>query len=136
MNQKSLDTKVFSRRVLNWYRLFSLGGKPIVVIGVQERAPGKEPAQLHQAAHQLAVKNIRVVVDAADDALLYVTRRENVFEMEPMSPETIRKIDHLSALIAYLEDVDMFDVAAATFGGLIVNWMMLNVMRNRLEGDE
>jgi hypothetical protein len=82
-------------RVIFWYRLFTLGRSPTVVINVNatERKVGQDYAGLTGAVRTLVDKyKLRVVVDGSPNSLdetLLRTKREDVIDIKPMTKEMI-----------------------------------------------
>lgn len=104
-----------TKHVLFWNSFFtSLSGrhrKPIIVISAQERKKGEPYAQVEEAARDLAIKGIRVVIDSSDASLSkdHVTIREHVIEIEPMSLDLVLQIPEIKELIEFLKKNNIFD---------------------------
>jgi hypothetical protein len=87
-----------TKHVIFWNGFFTFLSdrrrKPIIVISTQERKKGEQYAQVEEAARDLAIKGIRVVIDSSDGALPkdHVTFRELVIEIESMSLDLVVKI--------------------------------------------
>jgi hypothetical protein len=104
-----------AKHVIFWNSFFTLlsGGrrKPIIVISAQERQKGQPYAQIAEAARDLAIMGLRVVIDSSDGALFNtpLTKRELFIEMEPMPLDLIEKMPEIQELIDFLKKNNMFD---------------------------
>lgn len=114
-----------ARRVIFWHRFYR---KPVVVLSAQACRPGQQYAQITEAARDLAIMGLRIVIDCPDGALPEesLTKRELIHEMQPMNLEEINRIPELNRLIQYLKNREMYDVIVATCGGEVILWFELN----------
>jgi hypothetical protein len=82
-----------SKRVVFWYRLFTFGHSPIIVINAAERKVGQENAGLTGAVRTLVDDyKLRVVVDGSPNSLdetILRTTRQSIIDIKPMSKEMI-----------------------------------------------
>ena len=108
-------------RVLFWYRLFTLGRSPIVVINAVERKAGDEYASLAGAVRTLVeVYKLHVIVDGSPNSLdetLLRTKRQRVLEVNPMTKELIWQLDQLQELFKYVKESRLEDTVFAVLGG-------------------
>ena len=111
-----------AKRVIFWYRLFTLGRSPIVVINAAERKVGQDYAGLTGAVRSLVDDyKLRVVVDGSPNSLdetLLRTTRQRVFDIKPMTKEMIWQIDQLKDLFKYVKDAGLEDTVFAVLGGI------------------
>jgi hypothetical protein len=109
-------------RVIFWYRLFTLGHSPIVVINAAERKVGQDYAGLTGAVRTLVDDyKLRVVVDGSPNSLdetLLRTTRQRVFDIQPMTKEMIWQIGQLQELFKYVKDAGLEDTVFAVLGGI------------------
>jgi GTPase SAR1 family protein len=109
-------------RVIFWYRLFTFGRSPIVVINATERNVGEGYAGLTGAVRTLVDKyKLRVVVDGSPNSLdesLLRTKRQRVVDIKPMTKELIWQIEQLQDLFKYVEEVGLDDIVFAVLGGI------------------
>jgi hypothetical protein len=119
---KFMDPFQSARKVLFWYRLFTLGRSPIVVINATERKVGEEYASLTGAVRTLVDKyKLRVVVDGSPNSLdesLLRTERERVFDIKPLTSEMIWQFEQLQELFKYVKDAGLADTVFAVLGGI------------------
>ena len=118
-----------ARKVIFWYRLFTFGRSPIVVINATEREIGHGYACLTGAVRTLVDKyNLRVIVDGSPNSIsdsLLRTKRERVFDIKPMTKEMIWKMDQLKELFNYVKDVGLEDTVFGGLGGIAANYEKL-----------
>jgi len=111
-----------ARRVIFWFRIFTLGRYPIIVINATERKVGQEYASLTGAVRTLVDKyRLRVVVDGSPNSLdesLLRTTRQRVFDIKPMTKEMIWEIEQLQNLFKYVKEAGLDDVVFAVLGGI------------------
>jgi hypothetical protein len=111
-----------AKRVIFWYRLFTLGRSPIVVINVTEREIGHGYAGLTGAVRTLVDKyELRVVVDLSPNSISdsrLRTTRQRVFEIQPMTKEMVWQIGQLQNLFKYVKDASLEDTVFAVFAVL------------------
>jgi hypothetical protein len=111
-----------AKRVIFWYRLFTLGRSPMVVINAAERKVGQDYAGLTGAVRTLVDDyKLRVVVDASPNSLdetLLRTERERVFDIKPMTKEMVWQIGQLQELFKYVKDAGLEDTVFAVLGGI------------------
>jgi hypothetical protein len=111
-----------AKRVIFWYRLFTFGRSPIVVINAAERKVGQEYAGLTGAVRTLVDDyDLRVVVDGSPNSLdetLFLTEREYVIDIKPMTKEMIWKIGQFQDLFKYTKEAGLDDIVFAVLGGV------------------
>ena len=111
-----------TRRVVFWYRLFTLGRSPIIVINATERKVGQEYACLTGAVRTLVDEyKLRVVVDSSPNSLdesLLRTLRQSVIDIKAMTKEMIWQIKQLQDLFEYVKEADLDDTVFAVLGGI------------------
>ena len=99
-----MNTRKAAQRVIFWYRLFTLGRSPIVVINATERNARQDYACLAGAVRTLVDKyKLRVIVDGTPNSLdetLLRTEREQVFDIKPLTREMICQLEQLQELFA------------------------------------
>ena len=109
-------------RVIFWYRLFTLGRSPMVVINAAERKVGQDYAGLTGAVRTLVDDyNLRVVVDGSPNSLdetLLRTKRQSVFDIKPMTKEVVWQIGQLQDLFKYAKEAGLEDSMLAVLGGI------------------
>jgi hypothetical protein len=131
-----------AKRVIFWYRLFTFGRSPIVVINAAERKVGQEYAGLTGAVRTLIDDyKLRVVVDGSPNSLdesLFRTKRESVVDIKPMTKEMIWEIEQLQDLFKYVKEAGLDDVVFAVFGGIPSTYEKLwrNAKTDLQEGQE
>lgn len=118
-----------SVRVIFWYRLFTLGRSPIVVIKAVERKNAQDYTDLISAAQTLVDDyKLRVIVDGPpnllDDRFLRTSNR-HVFKVKPMTREMIWQIDELQGLFKYIKEAGLDDLVFAVFGGVPASYVQL-----------
>jgi hypothetical protein len=116
-------------RVIFWYRLFTLGRSPIVVIKATERQIGQGYACLTGAVRTLVDDfKLRVIVNglpnSLDDSLLR-TKREDVIEIKPMTKEMVWKIGQLQHLFENVKKTGLEDIVFAVLGGVPADYETL-----------
>ena len=111
-----------ARRIVFWYRFFTLGRSPIIVINATERKAGQEYAGLTGAVRTLVDKyKLRVVVDGSAnflDETLLRTKGQSVIYIKPMTKEMIWQIEQLQDLFKYVKEADLDDTVFAVLGGI------------------
>ena len=111
-----------ARRVVFWYRLFTLGRAPIIVINATECRVGQEYAALTGAVRTLVDEyKLRVVVDSSPnsfDETLVRTIRQSVIDIKAMTKEKIWQIEQLQDLFEYVKEADLDDTVFAVLGGI------------------
>jgi hypothetical protein len=109
-------------KVIFWYRLFTFGRYPIIVINAAERKVGQEYAGLTGAVRTLVDDyKLRVVVDGSPNSLdetLLRTKRQSIIDIKPMSKEMIWQIEQLQDLFKYVKEADLDDTVFAVLGGI------------------
>jgi hypothetical protein len=109
-------------RVIFWYRLFTLGRSPMVVINAAERIVGQDYARLTGAVRTLVDDyKLRVVVDGSPNSLdetLLRTTREDVIDIKPMTKEMVWKIGQLQDFFKYAKEAGLEDTVFAVHGGI------------------
>ena len=109
-------------RVIFWYRLFTLGRSPMVVINAAERKVGQDYAGLTGAVRTLVDDyKLRVVVDGSPNSLdetLLRTKRQSVFDIKPMTKEVVWQIGQLQDLFKYAKEAGLEDSMFAVLGGI------------------
>ena len=109
-------------RVIFWYRLFTLGRSPIVVINATERKIEEDYAGLTGAVRTLVDKyKLRVVLDGSPNSLdesLLRTTRQRVVDIKPMTKEMIWQIGQLQELFKYTKEASLEDTVFAVLGGV------------------
>ena len=119
---KFMDPVEKAPRVLFWFRLFTFGRSPIVVINATERSIGQEFAALTSAVRTLVDKyQLRVVVDGSRNSLdesILRTTRERVIHIKPMTREMIQQIGQLEDLFRYTKETGLNDVVFSVLGGI------------------
>ena len=110
-----------AKRVIFWYRLFTFGRSPIVVINATERKVGQDYAGLTGAVRTLVDRyKLRVIVDSSPNSLdetLLRTKRQIVFEIQPMTKEMIWQIGQLQDLFQNVKDAGLEETVFAVLGG-------------------
>jgi len=131
-----------ARRVIFWFRIFTLGRYPIIVINATERKVGEEYAGLTGAVRTLVDDyKLRVVVDGSPNSLdesLLRTTRQSVVDIKPMTKEMIWQIEQLQDLFKYVKEAGLDDVVFAVLGGIPVGYEELwrNAKIDLQEGQE
>jgi len=119
---KFMDPIKSAPKVLFWYRFFTLGRSPIIVINATERKVGEEYASLTGAVRTLVDKyKLRVVVDGSPNSLdetLLRSTRETIIDIKPMTQEMIWRIEQLQDLFKYVKEADLDDTVFALLGGI------------------
>ena len=109
-------------RIIFWYRVFTFGRSPIVIINATERKTGEDYAGLTGAVRTLVDKyKLRVVVDGSPNSLdetLLRTTREDVIDIKPMTKEMVWKIVQLQDLFKYAKEAGLEDHVFAVLGGI------------------
>jgi hypothetical protein len=109
-------------RVIMYYRLFTLGRSPIIVINATERKVGQDYAGLTGAVRTLVDKyKLRVIIDGSPNSLdetLLRTNRQRVFDIKPMDKEMVWKIVQLKDLFKYAKEAGLEDTVFAVLGGI------------------
>jgi hypothetical protein len=102
-----------AKRVILYYRLFTLGRSPIIVINATERKVGQDYAGLTGAVRTLVDKyKLRVIIDGSPNSLdetLLRTNRQRVFDIKPMDKEMVWKIVQLKDLFRYAREACLED---------------------------
>jgi hypothetical protein len=111
-----------AKRLIFWYRFFTLKRSPIVVINATERTAGKDFASITGAVRILVEDyRLRVVVDVSpnslDESLLWTTRHI-VFNIKPMKKEMIWQMEQLQYLFNYIQMVGLEDTVFSVLGGV------------------
>ena len=111
-----------AKRVIFYYRLFTLGRSPIIVINATERKVGQDYAGLTGAVRTLVDKyKLRVIIDGSPNSLdetLLRTTRQSVFDIKPMDKEMVWKIAQLKGLFKYAKEAGLEDTMHAVLGGI------------------
>jgi len=111
-----------AERVVFWYRLFTFGRSPIIVINATEREVGQEYASLTGAVRTLVDKyKLRVIVDGSPNSIsesLLRTERERIIDIKPMTREMIWQIEQLQDLFHYVKEAALDDIVFAVLGGI------------------
>lgn len=111
-----------AKRVVFWYRLFTFGRSPIIVINATEREAYEGYASLTGAVRTLIdVYKLRVVVDGSPNSLnesLLQTMREFVVHINPKSREIIWKMKQVKDLFKYIKEAGLDDIVFAVLGGI------------------
>ena len=111
-----------AKRVIFWYRLFTFGRSPIVVINAAEQEISQGYAGLTGAVRTLVDKyNLRVIVDGLPNSLdetLLRTERQSVFDIKPMTKEMVWQIRQLQKLFKCVKEAGLDDVVFAVLGGV------------------
>ncbi|OAJ44489.1 hypothetical protein BDEG_27711 [Batrachochytrium dendrobatidis JEL423] len=119
---KSMNPLEMAPRVIFWYRFFTLGRSPIVIINAAERRVGQEYAGLAGAVRTLVDNyKLRVVVDGSPNSLdetLLRTKRQSVFDIKPMTKEMIWQLEQLQDLFKYVKEAGCDDTVFAVLGGI------------------
>jgi hypothetical protein len=119
---KFMNPLTTAPQVIFWYRLFTLGRSPIVVINATEREIGHGYAGLTGAVRTLVDNyKLRVVVDGSPNSLdetLFRTKRQRVFDIKPMTKEMVWQIGQLQELFKYVKDAGLEDTVFAVLGGV------------------
>jgi hypothetical protein len=119
---KFMDPLKTGQRVIFWYRLFTFGYSPIIVINATEREIGHGYAGLTGAVRTLVDKyNLRVVVDGSPNSIsdsLLRTTREIVLDVEPMTKEMIWQMGQLQDLFKYVKEARLDDIVFSVLGGI------------------
>ena len=117
-----MNPRNMAPRVIFWYRLFTLGRSPIVVINAAERKVGKEYAGLTGAVRTLVDDyKLRVVVDGSPNSLednLLQTMRERVYDIKPMTKEMVWQMEQFQDLFTYVKAAGLNDTVFAVLGGI------------------
>ena len=115
-----LDNSDSAKRVLWWHHFF-FGQHATVVLQAAERSSDEPFAALHSAARALTHNYCaRVLIDASNNSLRYdaiATKRENLFELEPMQRELIEQLPDLQRLLEALKKSDLDDIVWMCVGG-------------------
>ncbi|KAI3649950.1 hypothetical protein MP228_005582 [Amoeboaphelidium protococcarum] len=115
--------------VIFWYRLFTLGRSPIVVINATERKVGQEYACLTGAVRTLVEDyHLRVVVQGSPNSLeerLLRTKREDVIDIKPMPKGMIWNIGQLQNLFKCTKEAGLDDIVFAVLGGVPADYEKL-----------
>lgn len=125
-----IDIETTARKIVFWNRLFTFGAyKPTIIISAQDRNENETYAQIAEAARDLALMGLRVVVDACEDSLprMPITERELYFEMEPMSLQTI-KLPHLKDLIESLNQVNIYNEVKIALKSSIFDYLNFRLL--------
>jgi hypothetical protein len=107
--------------VIFWYRLFTLGRSPIVVINATERRVGQDYAGLTGAVRTLVDKyKLRVIVDGSPNSLdetLLRTNRQRLIDIRPMTKEMVWQIGQIQDLLKYVKTAGLEESVFAVLGG-------------------
>ena len=116
-------------KVLFWYRFFTLGRSPIIVINATERKVGEEYASLTGAVRTLVDRyKLRVVVDGSPNSLdesLLRTTRQRVIDIKPMTREMIWQIEELEDLFKFVKEAELESTLFAVLGGIPSRYLEL-----------
>ena len=119
---KFMDPLKSAPRVIFWFRLFTLGRSPIIVLEVSERKVGQEFADLTGAVRTLVEKyKLRVVVDGSPNSLdesLLRTTRQRVFDIVPMTKDMIWQLEQFHELFQYVKSSGLEDTVFSVLGGI------------------
>ena len=119
---KFMDPFKSAPNVLFWYRLFTLGRYPIIVINAAEREVGEGYAGLTGAVRSLVDDyKLRVIVDGSPNSIsnsLLRTTRQSIIDIKPMTKEMVWQIEQLQDLFKYVKEADLHDTVFAVFGGI------------------
>jgi hypothetical protein len=116
-------------RVIFWYRLFTFGRSPIVIIKTTEPNKGKKCANITGGVRSLVDDyKLRVVVvgtpNCIDECLL-PTMRQRVVDIKPMTKEMIWQMSQLQPLFKYVKEAGLDDIVFAVLGGVPACYMKL-----------
>jgi hypothetical protein len=108
--------------VIFWYRVFTLGRSPVVIIDAAQGKFGEQCTDLSNAVRTL-VENykLRVLVYGTTNYLplpLFRTMRQLVFDIKPMTKEMIWKMGQLQDLFRYIKGTGLEDTVFAVLGGI------------------
>ena len=111
-----------ARRVIFWYRFFTIGRSPIIVINAAERKVGQEYAGLTGAVRTLVDKyKLRVIIDSSPNSLdesLLRTKRQRIVEIQPMTKNMVWQMNEPQDLFKYVKEAGLNDVMFAVLGGV------------------
>lgn len=116
------DSFKSGKRVIRWYRFFTFGRSPIIVIHAEDRKTGQQYTGITSAARTLVEKHkLRVVIEASpnsvDESLLR-TARHRVLDIKPMTKEMIWKLDQLQDLFKHVKNAGLDDTMFGVLGGI------------------
>lgn len=111
-----------AKRVIFWYRFFTLGRSPIIVINATERKVGQEYAGLTGAVRTLVDKyKLRVIIESSlnslDESLLR-TKRELVVDIQAMTKNMVWEMKELNDLFKYVKESGLDDIMFEVLGGI------------------
>ena len=111
-----------AKRVIWWFRLFTLGQSPIIVMNATERKVGEPFADIAGAARTLVDDhNLNVVVVGTPNSLdesIFKTTRQIILEINPMSKEMIWQIPQLQNLFDCVKKAGLENTTFAVLGGI------------------
>ena len=125
-------------RVLWWYRRLPIS-PPIAVLNATERSPGEAYAGLTGAVRTLKEKyGLRVIVDGSPNSLppgLLDTKRQRIFDIQPMDWEMIQKLEQLKPAFEWINSAGLAKAVWAVLGGVPADYdRLVNVvMESKLD---
>jgi hypothetical protein len=118
---KFMDPLKIAPRVISWYRLFTFGQSPIVLLVASERTFGQEYADLTGAVRNLVeTYNLRVIVDGSPNSLdesLLGSKRQRVFDIKPMTRVMIWQLAQLQHFFEYVKKAGLENTVFAVLDG-------------------
>lgn len=135
-SSRTINPEGSTRRVLMFYRWMTFGHRPVVVLHVAERPPGKPYAELTGVVRGFAAMGLRVIVDASPNSVphdLLSSRRQNIIEVEEMSDKLIRS--EFSELFDAVQRVGLEHVVMAIVGGVPATASLLSDLLKSASND-
>jgi len=125
-----------TRKIIEAYRE-KYNKRLIVVIPADEREIDAQPALLTQAARNLVERfKVEVLIDAGENALTWLTERESILYMEPMTDEMMCQIKEYEPLLDYLKSKGNKEVVLAACAGRPLLLNNLAHLMNKCSNEE
>jgi hypothetical protein len=115
-------------RIIFWHRVFTFGYSPIILICATERGSVTAPyAEIAAASRRLRDEyKLRLVIDGSPHALeesVLHTKREDIFEVPPMTREMIWLIPQFKELFEIMDsDMELQEITFSVLGGIPINY--------------
>eukprot|EP01035_Chromulina_nebulosa_P018168 gene18168-23826_t len=124
-----------AKRVIFWYKVFTFGNTPTIIINAIERRNGKESSSLTCAVTTLIDEyKLKLIIDDSFDESLLYSEQADVIELKPMSKEMIWSLPQLKELLMIIDKTEKFGmIVYSVLGGVPVHyeyiWSQYNLSR-------